>query len=226
MTASYHTGKMGKRYPHYWCKNSGCLNKNRTILKKDIDTDFIKLLNELQPKKEVINLAEAVLNDMWADRQKYEEQRRAGITKDMQGIDIKIKNYLDRITSNSSSVIAKHYELEIEKLDKEKTALEAELNKQRYLDYDFKPACRTVFNFLENPLKNWKDPLYSRKRIFLHMYFERGLAYDKQNGFGTPELPCVIKVITQKHVSKKSLVEMPGVKPGSKTNSSTHYSQD
>ena len=58
------------------------------------------------------------------------------------------------------------------------------------------------------------------------MYFEQKLVYNRQFGFQTAEIPFILRAIQQKPVSKNHLVEMAGVKPASKTNSSFISSQD
>ena len=81
----------------------------------------------------------------------------------------------------------------------------------------FLATSKEVVKPLEEPAKEWKNGLFYQKRLVLGMYFYRGVVYSQNTGFQTPNLPLIVKLLTQKQVPKKTLVEMPGVKPGSKT---------
>ena len=83
-----------------------------------------------------------------------------------------------------------------------------------------------VFNYLSDPLKQWQNRGYEGRRLLLSMYFERKLVYNRDLGFQTAEIPFILGTIRQKNISKTHLVEMPGVKPGSKTCSASNCSQD
>jgi hypothetical protein len=76
-----------------------------------------------------------------------------------------------------------------------------------------------VFGCIADPVKLWEQPAYEDKRLVLNMFFEAKLTYDRETGFGTPETPAIIRVLSQKTHSKEYLVEMAGVKPASKTGS-------
>ena len=90
-------------------------------------------------------------------------------------------------------------------------------NVRMYKTQDFPKALRLVFSYLEHPLNHWKSPEFIEQRTLLNVYFNKGVSYNKFSGFGTPKLPLVLEVLTQSNTSKINMVEMPGVKPGSKT---------
>jgi hypothetical protein len=138
----------------------------------------------------------------------------------------KISSFMGLLGKTTSDLLIKEYETELEKLINKKSALEADLNKTSFGQEQYEEAFSEVILRLINPLKIWNDPDYKEKRLLLDMYFEHGIVYDKNLGFGTPDLPLIVKVITQKHITKEAMVEMPGVKPGSRTDSFSNCSQD
>lgn len=226
MTASWHKGKMGTKYPHYWCKNPICQNKNRTLTRDTVHNDFVELLQKLTPNPQILKLAEAVLLDVWQKRQNGEIGNQEAVLNQINDLNIKIDNLTQRISETSNKALVEHYETELEKLLKQKAAVETAGNVRMYKTQDFPKALRLVFSYVEHPLNHWYSPAIIEQRALLHTYFNKGVSYDKFNRFGTPKLPLILEVLTQSNNSKITMVEMPGVKPGSKTFSLPNCSQD
>ncbi len=225
-TASWHRNRWGSVYSYYWCKTSDCGNKNKTVLTKQVHDDFINVVNQLIPENRVLELAIEVFNDIWKEKQKGVNHENLAVKKELKEVETKISSFMERIGKTTSDIMIKQYEAELEKLVNKKSALEADFNKASFGQEQYQEAFNEVVLRLINPLKVWNDPDYKEKRLLLGMYFEQGIVYTKNFGFGTPVLPLIVKTISQKHITKSAMVEMPGVKPGSKTFSSPNYSQD
>ena len=226
MTASWHKGKMGTRYPHYWCKFPICPNKNKTVFRDTVHEEFEEVLVDLTPEPQILNLAEAILLDVWQKRQRGEIGNQEAILNQISQLNEKANNLTKRISATSSQTLITHYETELESLLKQKTAVESAGNVQMYKTQDFPKALKLVFDYLKNPVEHWQSPVFIRQRTLLNVYFNHGLLYSKYTGFGTPKIPLVLEVLTSPNASKNTMVEMPGVKPGSRTNSSDNCSQD
>ncbi len=225
MTASWHKGKLGTLYPHYWCKYPFCSNRNKTLRQTEVHKDFEILLAKLTPKTQILKLAEAILLDVWQKRQNGEISNQEANLKQINEFNTKISNLTQRISETSNQTLIRHYEIELENLLKQKTAIESAGKIQQYNTQDFLKALQLVFGYLEHPLNHWNSPEIIEKRTLLNVYFNKGLSYDKFTGFGTPKLPLVLEALTQVNTSKTNMVEMPGVKPGSRTSQSFHCSQ-
>jgi site-specific DNA recombinase len=222
-TGSWHSGRH-KNYPYYWCKTKGCKNRHLTIPRDKAEADFVELLKKLIPDKKILKLAEAILKDLWNKKQVNAAGFLTAKNNEIKIIETKIQTYLNRIGKTANEETVKIYEEQITKLTVQKRALENELTDKGGLKTEFGTALSVVMKYLENPVNIWQKADYKKKRLLLSVYFQQKIAYDRNSGFGTAVLPNVIKLITEKSNVKKPMVEMPGVKPGSKTCSSSNFS--
>jgi len=215
VTASWHKGRSGKKYAHYFCKQWGCPGFGKVVRKEIIEPKFETLISGLTPNKDVINLAKAILMDIWHNRDKVEEGDRSVLMAEIEEIGAKKRQFMERIGKTSSEELIKEYEGEIEKLLVKKKELEKKLPTKIYETENFGTAYDLVMTRIERPIQMWQSENYRDKRLLLEMYFEQKLAYDLKTGFGTADLACLVKLITTKEASKNHLVEMGGVEPPS-----------
>lgn len=215
MTASWHKGRSGKKYAHYFCKQSGCPAFGKVVRKEIIEPKFETLISDFTPNKEVIGLARAILEDIWQNRDKVEEGNRRLLIDEIGEIEAKKRQFMERIGKTGSDELIKEYEDEIEKLLSKKKELEKDLPTKLYIPENFGTAYDVVVACIERPVVMWQSENYRDKRLLLEMYFEQKLAYDLKEGFGTPDLACLVRLITTKQASQKALVEMGGVEPPS-----------
>lgn len=208
VTGSWHKGKMGKLYPHYWCKTVGCPLKDKSLNRDTVGTDFLELLQSVVPKPEVMEVAEMVLTDLWSQRQELElvEQKRMAKEADKLQADADI--YKAKMIKAKNDLLAEEYERDIVKiLEKKAGFVEKSNRKMIYPPKLFGTSKRIVFEVIKNPLSVWKNGNYEDKRLLLNMYFRRGVAYDKKTGFGTLTLPLVLKVLSSPNTTEKALVD-------------------
>jgi site-specific DNA recombinase len=208
MTASWCTGRKGIRYPHYFCRNKGCIYNWKTTGKEKFESKFEALLARVKPADELIDLTKDVLQEQWDTRLEKYTEHRARVISDVNEADLVIKSYLERIRKTKDEDLISVYEEEIKKIKQKKREGELELNKQSYNSKEFGTASEKVFNALKKPLDMWKSDEYNDKRTILFMYFEDQLRYDYKLGFGTTGLAYPIKLINEIGQAKSSNVEM------------------
>jgi len=224
-TAAWFMGKR-KRYPYYLCKNSECQYCRKSIPKAKLEDSFEELVKKLNVKADVREMVVSQVVDVWKRRVDIDQKGKAEIQTQILDLEKSISAFMKRLVSSEASPIIQQYENEVEKLAAQKESLEQKLKRQSYSPSNFVHMSNVVVKHLEKPIKLWENKEFPVKRMFLGMYFSAGLPYDLNTGFQTPEIPLIVKLLTQKHQSKKDLVEMPGVKPGSRANSSDNCSQD
>ena len=66
LTASWSKGR-SKAYAYYHCANGSC--KSRNIPKQLLESEFLKLIEQLQPKPEYLQLFREIVLDVWKQRQ-------------------------------------------------------------------------------------------------------------------------------------------------------------
>ena len=211
MTASWHKGKMGKLYPHYWCKQSGCPNKNKSVSRDDVEVNFQRLLAAVIPQPEVMEVADLVLADLWNQRQELERGERKRLSMEADKLQADADVYKARIGKAKSDTAVEEYEKEMVKILKEKDSLLTQnIRQPKYPSDKFGTRRRVVFKVIENPLLEWKNGSYQDKRLLLNMYFRSRICYGKKTGFGTHDLPLILKVLSGSQTSKNTLVDTRG----------------
>ncbi len=226
MTAAWFKARNGERHAYYLCKTIGCSRKNKTILREDLETSFEKFLKKVQPQTEALEFIKAVVDDLWKDRSQKQAAIKGGLNRAIGDLELKNATLTARIAKTGNEALIAQYErvvsanlIEIEKL-------KTKLAKIKYNQNDFQTALAVVINFVAAPIKQWESKNYRRQRLLLGMYFDERLTYDPVLGFQTAQLPLILELSQQKIVDKSHLVEMPGVKPGSRACSSSNCSQD
>lgn len=215
VTASWHKGRT-KKYAHYFCKQKDCYMFGKVAQRGALEGEFEALIKDLAPNIDVLNFAKGILADIYENRDKVEGSNKALFIQEVEMLEAKKKQFMDRITNTNSDALVREYEKEVESLLKRKEELEDNLPVKIYSQENFGTASELVFNYLENPVAMWQSPNYKDKRLLLEMYFEEKLAYDLKEGFGTATLACLPKLLCIKEPAENHLVEMPGFEPGSR----------
>lgn len=213
-TGSWHKGR-SQSYAHYFCKQFGCSGYNRNIPKDTIEDQFEALISDMTPTNDVMQLTKAILNDVWENRSEIEEESKGLFLKEIDELEAKRKNFMDRIGKTTNDEIITQYEQEITEILKRKKELEGNLPTKIYSPENFGTACDVVISKIEKPVLMWQSDKYADKRLLLEMYFDEKLPYDRNEGFGTVTLACLPKLLCFKENDSSRLVEMGGVEPPS-----------
>lgn len=208
MTASYCTGRKGIRYPHYFCRNKGCIYNWKTTGKDKFEKKFEELLVKVKPKADMVDLTIDVLQEQWGIRLEQYTRYRTRIESEFREAKESIEWYVERARKAKDEALISTYEEKIKELKAQEKQSGQDRNKQIYTSEQFGTASDKVFNALKNPVSMWKSDEYNDKRTILFMYFEEELRYDYKLGFGTAGLAYPIKLINEVSASKNGSVEM------------------
>jgi hypothetical protein len=192
--------------PYYLCKTIACIRKNKTILRKDLETSFEKLLKQAQPQAEALQVIEQVLNDVWKNRSQQEQVIKNGLNRTISDLEQKNASLAGRVSQATDEAVIAQYEKTIGLNSAEIAKLNAKLAKIKYPQKEFQTALRVVLDFVGSPIKQWESKNYRRQRLLLGMYFENKLTYDPVSGFQTAQLPLILELLQQKNISKTHLV--------------------
>ncbi len=225
LTAGWFGGNGGK-FPYYQCKTPGCVRRYKSISKKNLEGSLVELLQRVKPQAEALDYVAAVLNDVWQNRSKQEQVIKNGLSRDISDIENKNVALMTRISQSTNAAMIGEYEKAITQNLADIENIKTKLSKIKYPQRELQTALGVVLNFAGSPLKQWESKDYKLQRLLLGMYFEQKLIYHPESGFQTVKLPLILDLCQSKTTNKNHLVEMPGVKPGSKTNSLFNWSQD
>ena len=216
LTGSPSKSKSGKKHLYYKCPKKGCIAYGKSIRAKDLHDRFYVLLQEIKPTDDTISLARAVFEDEWNNEMKSKGKIKNSLTGRKKELEEEIEAVSNRISKTTSEIVIKQYEKQIEKLATELEDLEDETETK----YDYTIPNRTstdeVIQALKSPYVVWKNYKVHQKQRFFNFIFEQNLAYDKIQGYRTPNYVIPIRVFEEISTSKPVDVEMAGIEPACK----------
>ena len=212
LTAGWSKGR-SKHYPYYNCQTPGCPSRKKSIRRADIEGAFQDLLETLQPVPELLSAFKALMSDLWEKQhsRSLEEARRA--KSEAAAIEKQIAALVNRIVSTDNERVAKAYEAEIEKLDRQKVGLIERAKNSSVPVGTFDDVYRTACAFLANPWKIWNSGVFELQIMLLRMLFPGHLEYCRFNGYRTAPIAEPLKLTTTSSDSNLGLVRAAGLEP-------------
>ncbi len=209
LTASYSTGKLGKKYPYYRCYNKKCLAK-KSLAKKKVEEDFFNYLKEITPDKKYLEAFKIILKDVWENR--YKE-----INKESELLKIKIND----LEENKSRLIelVKDNVLDSEDFKKEYNKVKEDLydkvstlNEIKVEEFNINDVIDYCFNFISDIPKHWERLNYDKKLKLQGLIFTKNPVYTYP-GFETQGLSLIFQQ-KKTYQDDKSLLVIPrGIEP-------------
>ena len=188
----------------------------KTIRKKDIDERFEELLRVTKPPQELFDLTRAIFMEVWNEKKTQGSVLNCVDESRIKEIDSAITKLSERASKTNNEIVAAEYEKQIEKLAKERKELESKkADAPEYNEKELGTAYDAVIKALKEPVLLWESDNFEERRTVLFMYFQERLPYNRELGFGTPKTALAVNLINSMSGSKKHLVEMPGIEPGS-----------
>ncbi len=216
VTASWNKGRL-KRYANYACKTAGCVDRYKTIPRDKLHSAFESLLSGVKPSKNMLKLTKAIITLTWEkEKQSVESEDKVSSSREKEltglvtmAIENSIKSRGDPVLKDLYEQQAKSYSLELEELRKNLKP------KNLFTKEQLGTACDKVFKILEDPVTTWRNGNLETKKTILYMHFNNKIPYSRETGFGTTDLALPISLMKQNIIPQNSLVEMPGIEPGS-----------
>ena len=217
LTASWTRSRSGTYHPYYRCSNNSkvCRYGNKSIRRDKLDEDFRQLLKELVPNKRLVNLTEAMLNDLYSKKHAEFNESTKEVQKQVERLESDIEKLMQRAVNTKSAVMAERFELEASRLIEEKEEMTTKDLSQKTFDQDFGTATKEVMTILKNPENKWDSDDLEEKRLVIKLVFDGDPMYDKNHGFGTAELSAVIRLFERIGATNSRDVEMGGLEPPS-----------
>ena len=212
MTANWTKGRNG-RYPYYVCRHRGCERFGKSVKRDKIEGAFEAMLEQLTPRPELFNLFSKLFRKRWQEAEARAHEGRATIKREMQAIEKKIGQILDKIMEAESRTVIARFESEVEKLELEKLVLDEKASKCGSVARDYDESFRTAFEFIANPWKLWNTGTFDDKRIVLNLTLGSHLEYDWDEGVRTAELSLPFKLLQDVCDREKVMAEREGFEP-------------
>ena len=212
MTACWSTGRNSK-YPYYLCSTKDCQDYRKSIRKEKMEEDFESLLLQMRPTPNLFYMAKAMFEDLWQDRQEQAQLDRNTIKFEVQQIDRKVDQYLDRILEAEQPRVIAAYENQISKLEEQKVAYQEKIKNCGRPLKNFDESFRTAMTFLGNPIKLWSSDRLEDKRMVLRLAFAEKLPYQRNEGFRTAQTALPFTLLMGLEEGKTSMARPAGIEP-------------
>lgn len=208
LTASWNTGRQGKKYPNYFCKTLDCVLRYKTIKRETLEENFLTRLKNMTLDRPMRDLVTAVFTDVWQQSQKNYAQEERNHKNELDTLTATIERLTDRISKSTNDILIRTYESELLKLGQKKEQFESVAFPSRYTSEQFGTATKEVLDILEHPVETWRTGDLNERLTVFFMHFDQKPTYDKHNGFGTAILASSVDLIHSVGNGKMSSVDI------------------
>jgi site-specific DNA recombinase len=210
LTSSFSRGKLGNRFPYYFCHRA---KGHIRVRAEAIETAFIDLLERLTPKQEQMELIERVFRNAWAGRAQTAAKDAAALRSELTKQKARKQRVLGQMADGilSAEDFASLHKSNVEAI----ADLEERLSLAESDVLDIDSAIEYLTHLLWNTSIAWQtSDLQGKKKIQRRM-FPDGLVYDAKNpkGFGTPATHSIYTLLAMESVDESLMVAPQGFEP-------------
>ena len=206
LTGSWSKGRKNK-YAYYHCRTKGC---SLYVKKEALETSFYELLKSIQPSADILNLFEAIVLDVWKNKQAEQIKEEYRLEKELKALEEK-KDRLDELIIKGTFDEAT-YKRKIEDINNDIIVKRTELNETKIELNDVGSCLNYCKAFMGNIANLWANAGLDLRQRFQSLVFPEGIAFDGEK-FGTAKISPIFEQLQMKHASKTSLVALTGVEP-------------
>lgn len=157
---------------------------------------------------ETIELAKAIVLDLWNDKVKVVEVSTRQKVQNIDKLQKQIDSFLERIPSASSGKVIAAYERKVDDLEGKKALLEEDIATTDAGNFDFETALDLVLEYLKNPLAVWQERVFVKQQRVLRMVFSKPLAYHRERGFETRGFSVSYAIFSRKYENEAQVVDI------------------
>jgi site-specific DNA recombinase len=205
---NYSKGR-SQKYPYYRCDNTNeCDLSPKSISRDIIHNDFINLLKKASIRKEVLTLADKIMEDTFNKNSTHLKGiKHHNDIKTKELISLK-NNQLEKVIRASNPSIISALEKEINSIDSQITAL----REYEVPEDDLKQFRLQGLDILKKPHIVWQSSNLNKKRMIFDLIFENNLKVI-DGRIGTAQYTLLYRLMSNKRMSKNRLVELGGIEP-------------
>ncbi len=204
LTGSWSTGRKKVRYAYYHCPTKGC---SLTVPKKILENTFVDLLQSIQPKKDTLDLFEAIVVDVWKGKQQDSLREKSKLEKKLGELESKRKTIDNLIIEE---VFDKDtYRRNVEAVEEEIIVVNIELNEANIELNDIESCLNYCRFFLSNCASLWVGAELDLRQRFQNLILPEGISYDGKV-FGTARLAFIFRHLQQLSTKELHLAPRTG----------------
>ncbi len=226
ITGAWYPNGKGSKYRRLVCHTPGCPLYNKPFDADEPEKKFMELLEKGALKGEVDILLKKMFDRVWQDEMEQVRQSQVGREHEIKVLGNKISELTNLSVAAKSARVRSVYEQQIESTSKEIEELEAKSLDGIDMSIPYQTAFEKASLLLKKPAVAWKKLNVHEQHGLYFFLFQEKIPYSITEGYQTHEIPYAARLFEDFVEQKHPMVEMGRVKLPSKTNSSSHYSQD
>ena len=209
LVANFARGR-SKNYPYYRCDSSKelCNTSPKNIRRDIIHDDFVSLLKKTRIKKEVLKLADKIIEDTYQKNSDHLRGIKNHNESKIKDLSKRKEQQLAKLILTTNASVIKALENEVGSIDRQIEALgipEASSNDLTLLRLQGQ-------TMLSHPDKAWQQANAKTKKLIFDFIFEGNIKI--VNGkIGTVQYSLPYRLMSNKRIPKKGVVELGGIEP-------------
>jgi site-specific DNA recombinase len=209
LTGSYAKGR-SKRYPYYYCQSKNCKDAVR-ISKTDLERGFVNLLERMQPKPEYVKLFNAIVLDVWKEKQAQSFAMSVTLKHHIEDLNQR-KDRLEETFIYEKAIDRETYERQLDKLNEQIMLAEMQERDAKLESYDVEAVLNFAGHVILNAARLWTEFSSEQKQRLQKVLFPQGITFADGN-YKTAETSLFFKLLQESEGEKTGLATLTGIEP-------------
>ena len=208
LTGSASRGR-SQRYSYYHCRKCSKVR----VKVEQLETQFVQLLETLQPRPEFMKLFRAIVTDVWKERGNETSQVQVGLKQRIDDLRQK-EARLEEAFLYQRHIDAETYERQRDKIREEIALAQIELEDAKLEEIDIEGVLGFAEHLLTNAARLWLEASSDQKRRLQEVFFPEKLRWTA-TGFGTAVTCMAFSQLREIASTNQKMASPPGFEPGS-----------
>ena len=214
--SSLTAGLSKKVFAYYVCHTKTCERYGKSIRRKDIEDQFLELLQKNTLKSEIGVLVDVVFERVWKQEINIIKAEEADSMSQVQELEKKAEQLTEAVLNAQSPQLKRIYENQLKNVAIKIEEKDIQPVTQTDLSIPYRTALSKATELLKNPHRIWQSlDVVEQHRLF-YFIFEEKLSYNQKTGYRTNETPHAIRLFKEFAVENTHDVEMAGIEPACK----------
>jgi site-specific DNA recombinase len=207
LTASWSTSR-GKPHAYYHHAKGSCKSRFRKSL---VETEFLKLIEQLQPKPEYLNLFGEIVLDVWKQRQGETLKLAAMLADRGDALRAQKQRIIDAFL-HERSIDKATYQEQLDLVNQKIALVDLEIYDTKLEELDLETALNFATSTLSNAAFFWTQCSADQKERFQRILFPDGLVFDGES-YRTATTCLAFSYLRAFSEGNSSLASRTGVEP-------------
>jgi site-specific DNA recombinase len=214
-TCNHHlTGTLHKKkYNYYFCQNTECPERLKTIKPVDVDKNFVELLQKHHLKSDVEKAVICIFDKVWKEEVETLKQFELAEKKTKIDLEEKISRLTEEVLNAKTPTLKSVYEKQLETLAEQVDSLDQNDSYITDISIPYRTALEKSTKLLKSPYLVWQNLRGLEQQRLFFFIFEEKLSYNRISGYRTDKIPYTKRIFEEFVTSNTQDVEMGGIEP-------------